>query len=87
MKKVNEAYTRIQSNGSTYSILLLWKGKYLGIQIFFAQLNPPTKKQVSSEIEKVYPGSRLVSFRPSLKDPTKPLLFAGESNESRSNCS
>lgn len=60
----------------------IWVYKY-----FFAQLNPPTKKQVSSEIEKVYPGSRLVSFRPSLKDPTKPLLFAGESNESRSNCS
>jgi hypothetical protein len=57
------------------------------MQIFFAQIKPPTKKQVSNEIEKVYPGSRLISFRPSLKDPTKPLLFAGESNEPRSNYS
>jgi hypothetical protein len=85
--KISENYTRIQTNGSTYSILLLWKGKYFGMQIFFAQIKPPTKKQVSNEIEKVYPGSRLISFRPSLKDPTKPLLFAGESNEPRSNYS
>ena len=77
---VKENYTRIQSRGTTYSVLLNWRGKYIGVQMFFPQFTRPTKEQVSYEIVKIYPGAKILSFNPSLKDPTKPLLFTGEQN-------
>lgn len=82
-KDVKEEYTRIQSRGSTYSILLNWRGKYLTAQMFFPQFIRPTKKQVTDEVRKIYPNAIVLSFNPSIKDPTKPLLFTGELNGSK----
>jgi hypothetical protein len=77
---VSENYTRIQSRGTTYSILLNWRGKNLGVQMFFPQFTRPSKEQVTFEVSKIYPGSIVLSFNPSTKDPTKPLLFTGDIN-------
>ena len=77
---VRENYTRIQSRGTTYSILLNWRGKNLGVQMFFPQFTRPSKEQVTYEVRKIYPNSIVLSFNPSPKDPTKPLLFTGEIN-------
>lgn len=81
--KIQEMYTRIQSRGSTYSILLNWRGKYLAVQMFFPQFARPSKQQVTYEIRKIYPGAIVLSYNPSIKDPTKPLLFTGDENESK----
>lgn len=80
---VKENYARIQSRGTTYSILLSWRGKYLGIQMFFPQFTKPSKEQVSFEVSKIYPDARVLSFNPAPKDPTKPLLFTGDINGSK----
>jgi hypothetical protein len=77
---VNENYTKIQSRGKTYSILLTWRGKYLGVQMFFPQFTKPSKEQVSYEVCKIYPDAKVLSFKPSIKDPTQPLLFTGDIN-------
>jgi hypothetical protein len=77
---VTENYTRIQSRGTTYSILLNWRGKNLGVQMFFPQFTRPSKEQVTFEVSKIYPGAIVLSFNPSTKDPTKPLLFTGDIN-------
>lgn len=82
-KDVNESYTRIQTRGSTYSIMLNWRGKYLTVQMFFPQFTRPSKNEVTYEIRKIYPGAIVLSYYPSVKDPTKPLLFTGDENESR----
>ena len=83
LKNIQEIYTRIQSRGSTYSILLNWRGKYLSVQMFFPQFARPPKDQVTFEVRKIYPGAIVLSYNPSTKDPTKPLLFTGDENESR----
>jgi hypothetical protein len=80
---VKEGYTRIQSRGSTYSIVLNWRGKYLSVQMFFPQFSRPPKDQVTYEVRKIYPGAIVLSYNPSIKDPTKPLLFTGVENESK----
>ena len=80
---VSENYTRVQSRGTTYSIVLNWRGKYLGVQMFFPQFTRPSKEQVSFEVCKLYPGAKVLSFNPAMKDPTKPLLFTGEINGSK----
>ena len=83
LKNIQEIYTRIQSRGSTYSILLNWRGKYLSVQMFFPQFARPPKDQVTFEVRKIYPGAIVLSYNPAIKDPTKPLLFTGDENESR----
>jgi len=82
---VDENYSFIQSRGTTYGIVLNWRGKSLMVQMFFPQFTRPSKEQVSFEINKVYPGAVVLSWKPSIKDPTKPLLFTGENNGSISN--
>ena len=82
-KDVKEGYTRIQSRGSTYSIVLNWRGKYISSQMFFPQFARPPKDQVTFEIRKIYPGAIVLSYNPSVKDPTKPLLFTGTENGSK----
>ena len=75
---VKENYLRIQSRGTTYTILLNWRGKYITTQMFFQQFTRPSKPEVTREVRKVYPNAVVLSFMPSMKDPTKPLLFTGE---------
>jgi hypothetical protein len=76
--QLEEKYLRIQSRGTTYTILLNWRGKYITTQMFFQQFTRPTKPEVTREVRKVYPNAVVLSFMPSMKDPTKPLLFTGE---------
>ena len=83
LKNLQEIYTRIQSRGSTYTIIFNWRGKYLSAQMFFPQFTRPSKQKVTYEIRKIYPDAIVLSFNPSPKDPTKPLLFTGELNGSR----
>ena len=73
-----ENYSRIQSRGTTYSILLNWRGQMLSVQMFFPKFTRPTKEEVTLEVRKLYPEARVLSFNPSLKDPTKPLLYTGD---------
>ena len=73
-----ENYSRIQSRGTTYSILLNWRGQMLSVQMFFPKFTRPTKEEVTFEVKKLYPGARVLAFNPSLKDPTKPLLYTGD---------
>jgi hypothetical protein len=80
---VKEGYTRIQSRGSTYSVLLNWRGKYISAQMFFPQFARPPKDQVTFEVRKIYPGAIVLSYNPASKDPTKPLLFTGTENGSK----
>ena len=83
LKNIQEIYTRIQSRGSTYSIVLNWRGKYISAQMFFPQFARPPKDQVTFEVRKIYPGAIVLSYNPSVKDPTKPLLFTGNENGSK----
>ena len=83
LKNIQEIYTRIQSRGSTYSIVLNWRGKYISAQMFFPQFARPPKDQVTFEVRKIYPGAIVLSYNPASKDPTKPLLFTGTENGSK----
>ena len=80
---VNETYLRIQERGKTYTIVLNWRGKTITTQMFFANFNRPAKSEVVKEIRKIYPNAIVLYYNPVRRDPTLPLLFAGEPNESR----
>tara|TARA_Y100000287_G_scaffold31860_1_gene23364 strand:- start:245 stop:490 length:246 start_codon:yes stop_codon:yes gene_type:complete len=74
-KALKEAYRRIAQYGSTYSITFIFRGNTKFIQMFFPQKRRPLKRDVQAELEKVYPGSKVIYYMPTEKDPTKPLLM------------
>ena len=67
-------WQRLNKYGATYTITFQFRGQTKFIQMFFPQRARPLKKNVQYELNKVYPGSKVLYFDASDKDPTKPLL-------------
>ncbi|SVD03133.1 uncharacterized protein METZ01_LOCUS355987, partial [marine metagenome] len=38
----------------------------------------PSKAEMTTEVQKVYPTAIVMYFSPSVVDPTKPMLYAGK---------
>ena len=73
-----ESYLRVQERGKTYTIVLSWKGKLITTQMFVPSFKRPSKAEMTAEIQKVYPTAIVMYFNPSMRDPTQPMLIAGE---------
>jgi hypothetical protein len=71
---ISEDYRRINQYGSTYAITFIFRGMTKTLQMFFPQKGRPLKRDVQAELEKIYPGGKVIYFAPSFKDPTKPLV-------------
>jgi hypothetical protein len=71
----NEDYQRIQSTGNVYTILFSWRGRpMMNLQLFFPNMNRPSKEEVKTQIEKLYPGAVIMQWHPSPTDPSKPII-------------
>ena len=69
---------RLQSEfGNIISVTLLWRARYYSIQMFFPQTKIPNRQEISTEIQKVYPDSRLVHYSISDIQPGQPLIRIG----------
>ena len=73
-----ESYLRLQERGKTYMIISNWRGRTVTTHMFFSKFSRPTKSEVVAEIQKIYPGGIVLYFNPVPRDPTKPLMFAGQ---------
>jgi len=69
-----ENWDRLNKYGATYTITFIFRGQTKMLQMFFPQRARPLKRNVHYELEKVYPGGKVIYFDASDKDPTKPLL-------------
>ena len=69
-----ENWDRLNKYGATYTITFIFRGQTKMLQMFFPQRARPLKRTVQLELEKIYPGGKVINFMPSDKDPTKPLL-------------
>lgn len=73
-KSVSEA-TRIKSQtGNIISVAINWRGKYYYLQMFFPQLSLPSRGEIAAEIQKIYPDSRVVSYKVAQLDPNAPVV-------------
>ena len=73
---MREDYQKIQSSGRSYTILFSWRGRSMQtMQMFFPSPKNPTKNDIAMQLEKVYPGARVLSYYPSIADPTKPIIM------------
>jgi hypothetical protein len=69
--------TRIPAqSGNIIAITLLWRGKYYAVRMFFPQIKLPSRQEVTDEIQKVYPGARVVHHSVSEFAPGQPLIQA-----------
>ena len=69
-----ENWDRLNKYGATYTITFIFRGQTKMLQMFFPQRARPLKRNVQLELEKIYPGGKVIYFMPSDKDPTKTLL-------------
>ena len=70
---------RIQSRvGNIVRVFLRWKGQTFMLQMFFPQLKKPNRTDVIDQIQKVYPGSRLMSYDIEDYDPSQPMVQVAE---------
>ena len=70
-----EDYQRLQSTGSVYTILFSWRGRpMMNLQLFFPTQKRPSKDEVKSQVDKLYPGAVIMQWYPSPTDPTKPIV-------------
>ena len=70
-----EDYQRIQSSGNVYTILFSWRGRpMMNLQLFFPSMNRPSREEVKTQIEKLYPGAIIMQWHPSPADPSKPIV-------------
>ena len=75
---VSESVTISRQTGNVYHVLFSWRGKMIGLKLFFPQIKKPKRKEMQAAIQKVYPGSQLRSFYPSDHQPGDPFLNVGK---------
>jgi len=72
--QVDEA-TRIQAKtGNLMMVIAMWRGKSYSLKMFFPQAKLPNKKEVEEQIQKVYPGAKVIYSKVSEREPGEPFL-------------
>jgi hypothetical protein len=56
--------SRIQETGQVYDISCIFKGSTQRLKFFWPSISRPTKSQMEAEVQKFYPGSRLIAYYP-----------------------
>jgi len=74
-----EEATRVKAEtGNLIHVILTWKGRTLGMKMFFPQVRMPKKSEVQAELEKVYPECRVTYFKVVEPQPGESFLHVTE---------
>jgi hypothetical protein len=74
--KIDEAVRLQAQTGNNIFVTLSWRGKYYSMQLFFPQSKLPSRLEISDEIQKIYPGSKVVTYRVADFKPGEPIVYA-----------
>jgi hypothetical protein len=74
---VSEAVRLQPQTGNVIAVTLQWRGKYYALRVFFPQSKLPSRKEVTDELQKVYPGSVVVHHSVSELTQGQPLIQVG----------
>jgi hypothetical protein len=75
-----ESVERINKLGKYYTVSLIFRGLGKVVQFFVADLKRPTRDEIQKQIEKIYPGARLVHYYESAKQPQEPIIYVEETD-------
>ena len=73
-ESVNEAVRIPAKTGNIIMVTLTWRGKYYGIKMFFPQVTRPSRKEIQDQINKVYPGAKVLAYNVSEIKPGEQFL-------------
>ena len=72
--KVDEAVQIPRKTGNIVEVFLTWRGKMLAIKMFFPSVKKPSRSEVQDQLDKVYPGSKISTYRVSDIKPGEQFL-------------
>ena len=80
MKDLNQFYSEATSMlpkrvGKVMLISYAWRGKRYMIKMFFPQIKLPSRKDIQTELSKVYPGSKVYSYDVDEYSSGDPLIY------------
>ena len=64
----------LRRNGQIVDTYLRWRGNNYMLQMFFPQIKKPSRKEVLTQLQKVYPGCKLWNYEISDYKPGEPLM-------------
>jgi uncharacterized membrane protein (UPF0127 family) len=73
---ITEAVRIPSKTGNIIAVVLNWRGKGYMIKMFFPSVKVPSRKEIQSSIETVYPGAKVQSYQVSEYEPGQPVLHA-----------
>ena len=72
---VKEEMTRLpMKTGNMMRVLISWRNRHISCQMFFPQIRTPNKVDITYEVNKVYPGAKVISFVPCEVDASLPII-------------
>jgi hypothetical protein len=75
-ENIDEAVRLQAQTGNNIFVTLSWRGKYYTMQLFFPQSKIPSRIEISDEMQKIYPGSKVVTYRVADFKPGEPIVYA-----------
>jgi len=81
VKPMGESVRVPSQNGNVYLVSFQWRGKFMMMKMFFPELKRPSRQEVETALQKVYPGSKVLRFDISTIDSNDPYINAGKMNE------
>ena len=74
MEAMTEATRLPSKNGRILMVVVTWRGKSFSLKMFFPQTTMPTRTEIEAEIQKLYPGGRVMYVSGALMQPGEPLI-------------
>ena len=74
--EVSEAVRLPAKTGSLINVIFRFRSSSLMLKMFFPQTSLPTRSDVQDQINKVYPGAKVLTFNVSDYEPGQPVLHA-----------
>ena len=73
-EQVDEAVRLPSTNGNFYTANLIWRMKMYVVKMFFPKVGMVSRMDVNDEIQKLYPGAKLVNYELSTEQPGTPFI-------------
>jgi hypothetical protein len=73
-EQIKESVRLPAVNGNIIEIMISWRGKTYVSKMFFPQTKVPNRREVTDQIIKVYPGSKVLAFKVSGLEPGQPII-------------
>jgi len=71
---IDEAVRIPAKTGNIIMVIINWRGKNISTKMFFPQVTLPSRKEIEYEVQKLYPGSKVVYFSMSMLNPGEPMV-------------